>query len=261
MAGKADAAWAAQANEDGVVANGVRVVLADTPALLARVHRLRYAVYCLAKGFEDPDHQLLGMEQDRYDEFALQSLVMDEAGGDLGAVRLVLPNPAVGLPSFDLAPGLRRLSGDVLPSATTAEASRFLRAVHASGGKLGRAQEIMALMAAIVRMSARAGMTHVLALVTAPMLRLLGLYGVHFKPVAEPVAFNGLRYPAIFDLTLGLAQVRVERPEVWRILTAGGAFYAPLSQVSDPQPTASLRPARPSPQPAVTPGPDKPSIC
>lgn len=210
------------------VPQGVRVVLADTPAVLARVHRLRYQIYCQDKGFENPDLQLVGMEQDRYDEFSLQSLVLDDhTGADLGAVRLVLPNDTVGLPSYHLAPDVAKVMDTAFPRATTAEASRFLRAAGSGGqGELGSAMETMALMAAIVRMSAHAGMTHVLALVTAPMLRLLKLYRLHFEPVTAPVEFNGLRYPAIFDLASGLARVRDERPEVWRILTAGGMFYA-----------------------------------
>jgi N-acyl-L-homoserine lactone synthetase len=208
--------------------SGMRIVMADTPAILARVHRLRYQVYCQDRGFENPNLQLVGMEQDRYDEFSLQSLVLDDqTGADVGAVRLVLPNDAIGLPSYHLAPGVTAVADKAFPRATTAEASRFLRATGTSKqSELGSALETMALMAAIVRMSTFASMTHVLALVTAPMLRLLRIYRLPFKLVSEPVEYNGLRYPAIFDLASGLARVRDERPEVWRILTAGGIFYA-----------------------------------
>ncbi|MBW7835841.1 MAG: GNAT family N-acetyltransferase [Sphingomonadales bacterium] len=207
---------------------GIQVVLAETPALLERVFRLRYQVYCMARGFEDPAQQLSGLEQDRYDEFSVHSLLLDgESGDDLGSVRLVLPNTVVSLPSYAIAPEVKELADRDFPAATTAEASRFLRAVDAGRPSRWRsAEETLALMAAIVRMSAEHGMTHVLALVTEPMLRLLRRYRLNFRPLGEPVAFNGLRYPTVLDLTTDLDVVAAERPEVWRILTAGGALYS-----------------------------------
>src|SRR5690606_27850567 len=77
----------------------IEIVPALTPVLLERVYRLRYDVYCVANEFENPDHQLAGYEQDKYDDYSVHSLLMDtETGADLGSVRLILPNEDVSLP-------------------------------------------------------------------------------------------------------------------------------------------------------------------
>ncbi len=214
---------------EGADRSGVEIVPAVTPALLERVYRLRYEVYCLATGFENPAHQIAGFEQDKYDEHALHSLLIERAtGADLGSVRLILPNEEVSLPAYAISTAARAAAGKEFPIDTTAEASRFLRAPESpERGVRHPAFETLALMAAIVKMSAEQNITHTLALVTGPMLRLLNRFGLAFRPLGEPVEFNGLRYAAILDLTTDLTVVAAERPEVWRILTAGGQYYNP----------------------------------
>lgn len=214
---------------DGESGNGggIEIVSAVTPALLERIFRLRYDVYCVANEFENPAHQIAGFEQDKYDQYAVHSLLMDvESGADLGSVRLILPNNDVSLPALSVSPAMAEAAGALFPLATTAEASRFLRAIETPlGGQRQSARETLALMAAIVRMSAAHGMTHVLALVTAPMLRLLNRFALAFKPIGEPVNFHGLRHAAMLDLTADLSVVAAERPDVWRVLTADGLYY------------------------------------
>jgi len=206
---------------------GVEIVPAATPALLERVYRLRYEVYCVAHHFEDPNYQIEGFEQDKYDEYARHSLVFDRpSGAALGSVRLILPNDNTSLPSYTLCPAAAAAADVMFPRATTAEASRFLRAIDVPGTPSRQpVQETLALMAALVKMSAENGISHVLALVTKSMLRLLNRFGLAFKPLGDPVEFNGLRYASIVDLTVDLSTVAVEQPEVWRILTADGLYY------------------------------------
>nr|WP_279347115.1 PEP-CTERM/exosortase system-associated acyltransferase [Govania unica] len=200
--------------------------------MLERVYRLRYDVYCVANQFEDRAHQIAGYEQDKYDQYSVHSLLMDsESGAELGTVRLILPNDEVSLPTLQVSPTVAEAAGLLFPQATTAEASRFLRAVDVSGSASGQresARETLALMTAIVQMCASQGMTHVLALVTKPMLRFLNRFALAFKPIGEPVEFHGLRYAAILDLTTDLSVVAAERPDVWRTLTADGLYYNSL---------------------------------
>lgn len=207
----------------------MEIIPAATPALLERVYRLRYEVYCLATGFENPAHQIAGFEQDKYDEHAQHSLLIERStGADLGSVRLILPNDEVSLPACAISQAARDAADDLFPMATTAEASRFLRAPESpERGTRHPAFETLALMAAIVKMSSEHKITHTLALVTGPMLRLLNRFGLAFRPIGEPVEFNGLRHAAYLDLTTDLSVVAAERPEVWRILTAGGQYYNP----------------------------------
>lgn len=212
---------------EGIDQEGVEVVPAATPALLERVYRLRYEVYCVAREFENPAHQIAGFEQDKYDDYALHSLLIDRATTcDLGSVRLILPNEKVSLPAYAVSDAARKAAGKLFPKDTTAEASRFLRAPdHIVRNHRHPAFETLALMAAIVKMSAEQHITHTLALVTSPMLRLLNRFGLAFAPLGEPVEFHGLRHAAILDLTTDLDVVAVERPDVWRIITAGGQYF------------------------------------
>lgn len=212
---------------------GIEIISAYTPSLLERVYRLRYDVYCVANEFEDPTQQITGFEQDKYDNYSVHSLLIDtQTGADVGSVRLILPNDEVSLPALTVSRAMNEAAGVLFPKETTAEASRFLRAIDVLPG-LDRvvprqsARETLALMTAIVRMSASNGITHVLALMTAPMLRLVNRFGLAFKPIGEPVDFHGRRYAAILDLTVDLSAVATDKPDIWRVLTADGLYYGP----------------------------------
>lgn len=210
--------------------HGLEIVPASTPALLERVFRLRYNVYCLENAYEDPSQQIAGYEQDKYDEHSVHSLLIDRStGDDLGSVRLILPNDEVSLPAYQVSKETEKHADVMFPKGTTAEASRFLRAPDQKNGRPRHATiETMALMAAVTKMSAEHGMTHMLALVTAPMLRLLSRFGLDFRPIGEPVEFHGLRYAAVLDLTADSPVVAAQRPDIWRILTADGLYYNPI---------------------------------
>lgn len=213
--------------------HAIEVVPAATPVLLERVYKLRYDVYCLANEFEDPSQQIQGYEQDKHDAHAEHSLLIDHAtGADLGSVRLILPNDEVPLPCYEVSAEARAAADDLFPRATTAEASRFLRAIDAPVGRPREpAHETLALMAAIVKMSAEHGITHTLALITDPMLRFLRRYGIAFKPIGVPVVFHGLRHPALLDLTVVLTALAATRPDIWRVITAGGHYYGPFASI------------------------------
>ncbi|RMF08502.1 MAG: GNAT family N-acetyltransferase [Alphaproteobacteria bacterium] len=205
---------------------GVEVVIANTPALLERVYRLRYEVYCLEKQFEDPGLQLTGYEQDKYDDHAVHALLLDsESGSARGAVRLILPNKECSLPAYEVSEAFRAAAGRAFPMATTAEASRFLRATQSSGCRHTAAFETLALMAGVTQMCWENGVSHLAALVTSPMLRLLHRFGLAFRPIGEPVAFHGRRHACIFDMVGDLSTLARERPEIWRVLTVGGHFF------------------------------------
>lgn len=209
---------------------GIAIVSADTPALQERVYRLRYDVYCVAHEFEDPALQIAGYEQDKYDDYSVHSLLLDnQTGTELGSVRLILPNEDVSLPAYKVSSEVERQADILFPRGTTAEASRFLRAPHVSIGRQRfAAYETMALMAAVTKMSAEQGITHVLALVTAPLVRLVSRFGISFKLIGEPTEFHGLRQAVLLDLTADLSVVAAQRPDFWRILTASGLYYNPL---------------------------------
>lgn len=205
----------------------VEVMVADTPALLKRVYRLRYDVYCLEKKFEDPGMQIAGFEQDRFDDHSVHVLMVDRKDGtERGAVRLVLPNDEVSLPVCAVSDAFVAAANDgEFPLDATAEVSRFLRASDPVGCRRRDAMETLALMAGVVRMSFERGISHLAALVTAPMLRHLQCFGFAFTPVGDAIDYHGRRYACILDLASELGSLAKERPEIWRVLTVGGHFY------------------------------------
>lgn len=205
---------------------GVEVTIANTPALLKRVYRLRYDVYCVEKQFEDPEMQIAGYEQDKFDDHAIHTLLLDNTDGHArGSVRLILPNDEVSLPAFEVSEAFREAAGDKFPMATTAEASRFLRASEHGGCRRSAAFETLALLTGLTQMCWENGITHLAALMTPPMLRLLQRFGFSFKPLGDPVEFHGLRHACIYDLASDLRVLAEERPEIWRVLTVGGHFF------------------------------------
>ena len=101
------------------------VVPADTPSLLDQAFRLRFQVYCVERGFENPTDYPDGRERDRDDDRSLHSLLIDRATcSAVGTVRLILPRGRDELPVFGVI-GPRERSVTRLPSETTAEVSRF----------------------------------------------------------------------------------------------------------------------------------------
>src|SRR4051794_5248145 len=75
------------------------VVLADTPALLDQIFRLRYQVYCVEHEFENPQDHLAGYETDTYDCHSVHAALVHLASGNVcGCVRLILPRRGASLP-------------------------------------------------------------------------------------------------------------------------------------------------------------------
>ncbi len=201
-------------------------MIANTPDLLERVYRLRYEVYCVEKQFENPEMQIAGYEQDKFDEHAVHTLLVDsESGLSRGAVRLVLPKEGATLPVFEVSAAFKEAAGRDFPVETTAEASRFLRAVDRAGSRGRAAFETLALMTGLTQMCWENGISHLAALITPPMLRLLHRFGLDFRPVGEPVDFHGIRHACLYDLATELLALAEERPEIWRVLTVGGHFF------------------------------------
>jgi ubiquinone/menaquinone biosynthesis C-methylase UbiE/N-acyl-L-homoserine lactone synthetase len=71
--------------------NGYRFLSAETREDLEKVWRLRYQVYCIELG-DVPENQS-GLERDKYDDYAISFLAVDENDGAVGTIRLVHNNP------------------------------------------------------------------------------------------------------------------------------------------------------------------------
>lgn len=217
---------------------------ATTPADLEQAYRLRFQVYCVENGFEDPARYPEGLEHDRFDKRALHTILVHRPSGLVaGTVRIILP--ARGPSGLDLP--LEHLLGRPLGlPRSTAEISRFaiskdFRRRQVDGlypdelaqPALPREAEsrvipsmALGLMQATFRMSDEAGITHWCALMMPALLRMLARLGIHFDDLGPPIDHRGRRQPCHRDPAAVLAQVRRERPEVWELLSDGGRLYA-----------------------------------
>lgn len=227
---------------------------ASTDALREQAYRLRYQVYCLERAFEDPNDNPDGLETDEFDSHAMQSvLIHRESGMVLGAVRLVFP--VLSHPDASFA--IQRLCQQSLseysryPLESLGEVSRFclskeFRWQHMRTRRLEtelspreftarERREInamtMGLIEGLVRMSVDRGVVAWCAIMEPTLLRMLGRLGIHFENVGPLVDFHGKRQPCYQRLDKLLERVRLERPEVWNVLTNQGEHWAALMEL------------------------------
>src|SRR5699024_10093624 len=75
-----------------VFSNYFEIIPANTPQLLDAVYQLRYQVYCVETGFEDPKLYPQQLEMDEFDRYSVHSLLRHrQTGIYAGTVRLLLP--------------------------------------------------------------------------------------------------------------------------------------------------------------------------
>jgi len=224
------------------------VVRCDTPDLVREAQKLRYQVYCVETGFEDPEENPGGLETDAADEHSLHSLLIHKPTGAVaGAVRLILPDlerEYRGLPAIELSPALQEASYGSLPIMQTAEISRFSiskqfrRRVgdglypEASSPDLSSVNDprvipsiTFGLMRAVVSMTREAGMSHVVAVVEPTLIRLLARFGIRFERTGERVDYHGVRLPLYRDMTDLLREIHDRHFEVWQTITGDGSIW------------------------------------
>ncbi len=224
------------------------VLIAETPEELQEVQRLRYQVYCLEHGFEDPEAFPQGLEADPYDARSAHALIRSaRGGGAVGTVRLVLADPRDPYAPFPIEdhcghafhPWFRPRD---LPRARVGEISRFAisRAYRKREGegesadgllredldRRGNERRVLphltvGLFRGIVRMSAQHRVSHWYAVMERRLVRSLRRFGIEFPAVGEPVEYHGVRVPCMGPALQVLDGVRRRDPEVWAFITEG----------------------------------------
>jgi N-acyl amino acid synthase of PEP-CTERM/exosortase system len=218
---------------------------ADTPDLQKKSYRLRYQVYCLEKGYENPRNFPDGLEIDSFDSHSMHMLLEHSPSGHgVGTVRLVLPiaeRPEWSFPLQLVCAQNGISTSKWFPVHQTAEMSRFciskrLRTDQsicgeskASGASQAALDMTFGLMEGIVRRSAEAGITHVCAAMEPSLLRLFSRFSIYFRPFGPLLNYHGKRQPCWVNLLVGLDRVYREQREVWKRLTADGAHWDTLA--------------------------------
>ena len=230
------------------------MVPATTESLKEAVYRLRYQIYCLETGFLQSQGFPDGLEKDEYDDSSEHYLIRHRETGIFAATtRLILPDPScpqrpfpteclsswVNLPQrFDNV--FRRRLGEASRFCVSNDFKRRPGELGTTtGARLGNLQNYMtsederrifphitlALLACLVRMSARRGITHWYAFMEASLIRLFKLLGLYWIAIGPITDFHGRRQPCIIELAEFLERVKKRNVQVWDMLTDYGKFW------------------------------------
>jgi N-acyl amino acid synthase of PEP-CTERM/exosortase system len=218
--------------------------IAKSPEARDECFRIRFQVYCIDNGFEDPANSPDGLERDSFDSHSAHSvLTHNTTGNAIGTVRLVLPEEDGErrvLPMQRIAGPIAADAAAPFPIWRTAEISRFsiVKSFRHHTPDQGIEAQLsseewrkmlfhlpLGLIKSCVEMSVREGMTHWAAVMEPALLRLLTRLGIHFNPLGALVEYHGRRQPCWVDLGAMLARVHAERPDVWEVITDGGRLW------------------------------------
>jgi N-acyl amino acid synthase of PEP-CTERM/exosortase system len=81
----------------------------------------------------------------------------------------------------------------------------------------------LGLVQAMVCTSAAYGITHWVAEMEPALLRMYAKLGIHWHPLGEMIEYHGRRQPCWTRVDTMLARTYRERPEIWDLVTDGGA--------------------------------------
>ena len=200
--------------------NYFQIMLACTPALVSRVQRIRYDVYCQEFHYQSEENCPGGLEQDEYDGNSLHCLIVHAASGtDAGCVRLIktpADNPDYPLPLEKFcANSLTHplLCPRKLPRADIAEVSRlavhtnFRRRLGESESPFGRLSEVaiteqeqrtfplisFGLFAAGAALMVLSQKSDLFIMVEPRLARRLQNSGLPFVQIGELLDYHGMR--------------------------------------------------------------------
>ncbi len=189
------------------------VILADTEASRAIHRKVRYQVYCMERGFENPADFPTGEEHDHWDAHAAQFVVRQrDSGAWVAAMRLVLPYAA----SFPLetlhclTPGhadhiQRRRLGEIsriciIRSPNPHHDNPYLDPGFGHVAPDRESEVMLGMLRAITVCGLERGIEHCYLLVTNAFARLLRRIGVLLHSVGVATEHRGLRAPYLIEL-------------------------------------------------------------
>jgi len=208
-----------------MMSKNFEVILADDQWSRQIHYQLRYQVFCLETGYEDPAQFPDGEEKDEWDDDAVHFLVKEKASGLwVAAMRLVLPS-AQTLPiekRVALKTSLRReqrhcaeisrlcmvghyrrrLQGRVMPCGSHLTDNSGQSSVRSEIEKQQRTAEILqVLLKAAVAVSCEQAIGYWYMLITRALAKILGyVLPMDLKQAGPPCAHRGERYPFLVDV-------------------------------------------------------------
>lgn len=222
------------------------VVLCDTAESRSIHYQIRYQVYCMETGFEDPEGFSDGKEKDGHDGDSVHFAIRDTASGNwIAAMRLVLAGEGV-LPSegmCNLAPvsetPVRRQQAVEFSRLCVIEShrrhNRDLSLVRIIDGKSGEVSKrvphpkypeiLLSFIRATFAWSKDNNVRDCYFLINRALARTLKRLNLELKPVGESCEHRGVRTPYLVDLRLS-EQRMLEKLSVFKELNSRGAPYS-----------------------------------
>ncbi|HHI75653.1 MAG TPA: PEP-CTERM/exosortase system-associated acyltransferase [Gammaproteobacteria bacterium] len=233
-----------------------RVCFADTPHGLELHQRIRYQVFCLEKGFEDPAAFSRERETDAWDDQAAHFVVQDKRSGQwVAATRVVLPHPSRKLPvetlqsiepPIELPPDARvgEISRFCIINAKEIEVAPVSVAVQdelarwdiGSVASRERFEVILGMLRAVAIFSLKRDIDYCYMLITPPFVRLLRKLGVVLHQAGAPVEYRGKRSPYMADMRESIQNMIGRSREVKKLFARARLSYVRISKVvQDPE--------------------------
>jgi len=232
------------------------MVPANSESLKHEVYQLRYQVYCVETGFEDPAHHPLYLEYDEFDNNSIHYLIRHKRSNTYAATtRLILPNTDDPLQAFPIELHSRIDNHAALENVSRfklGEVSRFCvskefkRRKKEAGTLAGISSDpgdnfsederrsfphiTLALIACLVKISAEHDIEYWYAVMEPALLRFLSALGIHFTQIGPLIDYHGKRQPGIIKVGDLLDGVAEKNPDIWQMLTFRGR-YAQYFQV------------------------------
>ncbi len=223
-------------------------ILADTPQAREIHYQIRFHVYCLETGYEDPSAYPDCLEKDQWDERSAHFLVRRRDNGDwIGAMRLVLPS-AKRLPIESVCVLDPAITASA-PAQRIAEVSRLCIVEHyrrrtaeqrvpyeivdedpgrrqrmlpfavekRSNQRRHGAEIMFSLFCAAAEHSRELGIDHWFFLTSPVLCRIVERYGIPLIPAGESCMHHGERHPYFVDLLRAWGALRGSdvRMPVW----------------------------------------------
>jgi len=230
-----------------------RVCFADTPFGVVLHQRIRYQVFCLDKGFEDPDAFSAAQETDAWDDQAAHFIVQNKNTRQwVAATRLVVPKPGRPLPVDSLNAFARDKLDD--PETRVGEISRFCiignrsriepnsqlepdpNSLEAWGiGAIGKKQQFevtLGMIRAAGIYALKRDIDYCIMLITdafARMLRKLGVTLVQAGPVIE---HRGMRTAYLVDMRKSVVSMAKKSSGVRDLFRRSKHAYVRISSVA-----------------------------
>lgn len=223
------------------------IIPANTTELLETVHHLRYQVYCVETGFENPNLYWHQLEKDEFDPYSVYSLLRHRRTGIYaGTVRLILPRTDIEkcFPIHEVANHPLFFNHKKIPRVAVGEVSRFAiskqfrkrlgeflspTSAPQQDNSINRINErriiphlILGLVAGLVSMSVKHGIEHWFCVVELSLLRLLSRYGLQLIPCGPMIDHHGKRQPCYAHLSKFLETAHTEQPAIWELITDEG---------------------------------------